>query len=101
MSQIKDTRGGVFVDITMDRLEDVLDLSPKQQAEIKPILAETFRKAHQLHESLRERMDATMDAAEIRIKTHLTPDQIMKIDQAHGIRGILPGPPPEGHPRKN
>lgn len=94
MSQIKDSRGGVLVEMTMNRLNDELDLTRDQQTEIKPILIDAFGRIHLIHEKSEAEISVIMGQVSDLIARHLSEEQREKMKQAPGGRMLMPGPPP-------
>ena len=94
-------RGGGFG----DRLIKDLNLTPDQQAKVKPILEDTRSKMKALHEDSsltpdqrREKAKEIREANRAKLKEVLTPEQQQKLDQLRAERHGGPGAPsaPEG-----
>lgn len=70
-----------FEDHIVDRLSRELGLTQQQRQDIRPIIAATTARMHELKKELQPRLDALVDESVVDIKKHLDPSQDAKIDR--------------------
>jgi Spy/CpxP family protein refolding chaperone len=86
-----DGGGGGQPDRVRQRFASELGLTPTQMAQVDSIMARSMAARRALEDSMRPRMQATLDSTRSEIERVLTPDQRQKFaawrSRAHGGRG--------------
>lgn len=73
-------------DLMLRRMDRLLVLSESQRAALAAELEATSRAFESLHATTREQMEQIMDRTDAALKSHLTPEQIVRFDESFGKR---------------
>lgn len=93
-----------FAEFVVRHLSSDLDLTPAQQAKLRPIVMETAKKLAKIRKEQEPKIQAVMDADTKAIKQLLTPDQVEKYEailkrlkeRREAMDRFGPPPPPPG-----